>query len=170
MFPGSRNRPNDPGQHPPAGSGADPVTTAALRLPSADTREAALYRRFSALGISWTTHAHAPVFTVEEARALRGILPGTHTKNLFLEDKKGVLWLISAREELSIDLNAFAKTIGRQMSRRLDQKQPILDARGQAAPRKSVHASAGQDRAKARDPEDATYRLENWLAGLSHSS
>jgi Ala-tRNA(Pro) deacylase len=80
--------------------------------PSADAREAALYRRFRDLGIAWTTHAHAPVFTVEEAQTLRGALPGTHTKNLFLEDKKGRRWLIVAREELRLDLNALAKQLG----------------------------------------------------------
>jgi len=81
-------------------------------LPSPDAREAALYARFAALGIEWKTHAHAPVFTVEEARALRGALPGTHTKNLFLEDKRGVLWLLVAREDSRIDLNLLAKALG----------------------------------------------------------
>lgn len=82
------------------------------RLPAPELRESALYQRFAALGIGWRTHAHAPVFTVEEAQALRGALPGTHTKNLFLEDKRGRLWLVVAREELRIDLNAAAKTLG----------------------------------------------------------
>lgn len=83
-----------------------------VALPSPDAREAALYERLSALGIAWTTHIHAPVFTVEEARALRGALPGTHTKNLFLEDKKGKLWLVVTGEDLRVDLNALAKTLG----------------------------------------------------------
>jgi Ala-tRNA(Pro) deacylase len=81
-------------------------------LPLPEAREAALYARFTTLGIDWMTHAHAPVFTVEEACTLRGALPGTHTKNLFLEDKKGVLWLVVAREELRIDLNLLAKALG----------------------------------------------------------
>jgi len=80
-------------------------------LPLKDAREAALYARLEALGISWTTHAHEPVFTVEEAQALRGALPGLHTKNLFLRDKGGGLWLVVAREELRIDLNALAKAL-----------------------------------------------------------
>ena len=80
-------------------------------LPPPDERESALYRRFSELGITWLTHAHAPVFTVEEARDLRGSLPGLHTKNLFLEDRKGHFWLVVAREELAVDLNALAKTL-----------------------------------------------------------
>lgn len=81
-------------------------------IPPPDAREAALYRQFTALGITWTTHTHAPVFTVEEARVL-GALPGTHTKNLFVTDRKDGLWLVSAREELRVDLNALAKSLGR---------------------------------------------------------
>src|SRR5258708_11696771 len=80
-------------------------------LPSPDAREAVLKARLDALEITTRTHAHAPVFTVEEARALRGALPGTHTKNLFLEDRRGGLWLVVAREELQIDLNALSKTL-----------------------------------------------------------
>ena len=80
-------------------------------FPPPEEREAALYRRFSELGLAWSTHAHAPVFTVEEARDLRGSLPGLHTKNLFLEDRKGRFWLVVAREELAVDLNALAKML-----------------------------------------------------------
>jgi Ala-tRNA(Pro) deacylase len=81
------------------------------RLVPAPEREAALYARFESLGIAWTTHEHAPVFTVEEARGLRGSLPGMHTKNLFLKDKAGGLWLVVAREELAVDLNALSKSL-----------------------------------------------------------
>ena len=81
-------------------------------LLSPDAREAKLYERFRELGIAWTTHAHAPVFTVEEARSLRGSLPGGHTKNLFLKDKKDRYWLIVLREEFRVDLNALARQIG----------------------------------------------------------
>jgi Ala-tRNA(Pro) deacylase len=80
-------------------------------LPSPDERESAVYQRLSALGIGRQTYAHALVFTVEEARHLRGSLPGLHTKNLFLEDQKGSFWLVVAREELAIDFNALAKSL-----------------------------------------------------------
>jgi len=84
-----------------------------IGLTSADEREAALYRRLAALSIAWITHAHMPVFTVEEARAARvEHLPGTHTKNLFLESKKGGLFLVVAREDLRLDLNALARALG----------------------------------------------------------
>lgn len=83
-----------------------------MTLPAAEEREAALYARLAELNISWTTHRHAPVFTVEEAAALYSSQPGGHTKNLFLRDKKDQTWLVVARDELRIDLNALAKELG----------------------------------------------------------
>ena len=82
-------------------------------LEPAQEREQRLYKKLAELGIAWTTHAHVPVFTVEDARAARvDALAGTHTKNLFLENKNGELFLVAAREELRLDLNALAKLIG----------------------------------------------------------
>ena len=83
-----------------------------MTLPLPDARETKLYERFEQLGIAWKTHAHPPVFTVEEARALRGSLPGGHTKNLFLKDKKERFWLVVLREDFRIDLNALARQLG----------------------------------------------------------
>jgi len=83
-----------------------------VSLPSAEAREAALTARLTELGIGWTTHTHAPVFTVEEAAALYASQPGGHTKNLFLKDKKDRLWLVVARDALQIDLNALARQLG----------------------------------------------------------
>src|SRR5258708_32733617 len=66
----------------------------------------------SELGIAWKTYVHAPVFTVEETSALYASQLGGHTKNLLLKDRKGALWLVVARDELSVDLNALAKVLG----------------------------------------------------------
>jgi Ala-tRNA(Pro) deacylase len=79
------------------------------------TREE-LLARLESLGIKTATRDHAPVYTVEEARALRGEIPGGHCKNLFLKDDKGNLWLIVCLEEAEIDLKAAPAKIG---SRRL---------------------------------------------------
>ena len=67
-----------------------------------------LFARLDALGIAHRTYTHAPVFTVEEAKALRGTLPGGHCKSLFLKDKKAGLWLVVALEECRVDLKALA--------------------------------------------------------------
>jgi len=63
-----------------------------------------LFERFDALGIVYLTYSHPPVFTVAEATALRGSLPGGHCKSLFLKDKKGGFWLAVMLEERRIDL------------------------------------------------------------------
>ncbi len=71
-----------------------------------------MYERLTALGIAWTKFEHVPVFTVEEAAAVNLRLPGGHTKNLFLKDKKGGLWLVVLRDDFRLDLNALSKQIG----------------------------------------------------------
>ena len=63
-------------------------------------------------GVAQTTHDHPAVFRVDEGLELKAALPGAHTKNLFLKDKKGRLWLISARQDTVIDLKRAEKWIG----------------------------------------------------------
>ena len=86
------------------------------------TREE-FFARLEALGIATTTHDHAPVFTVEEARALRGQIPGGHCKNLFLKDEKGEVWLIVCLEEARVDLKTAPPKIG---SKRLTFGKPEM--------------------------------------------
>jgi Ala-tRNA(Pro) deacylase len=66
----------------------------------------------TAEGLSPLTHDHAPVFRVEEGLELKAALPGAHTKNLFLKDKKGAFWLVSARQDTSVDLKRLPRAIG----------------------------------------------------------
>ncbi|MDZ4364478.1 MAG: prolyl-tRNA synthetase associated domain-containing protein [Brevundimonas sp.] len=63
-------------------------------------------------GIAHTTHDHPAVFRVEEGLELKAALPGLHTKNLFLKDKKGQLWLISAAQDTVIDLKRAPALMG----------------------------------------------------------
>ena len=63
-------------------------------------------------GIDQTTHDHPAVFRVEEGLELKAAMPGAHTKNLFLKDKKGRLWLVSARQDTAIDLKSLHRVIG----------------------------------------------------------
>jgi Ala-tRNA(Pro) deacylase len=62
--------------------------------------------------VAHTTHDHPAVFRVEEGLDLKADLPGAHTKNLFLKDHKGRLWLISARQDTVIDLKRAAAAMG----------------------------------------------------------
>ena len=71
-----------------------------------------LFARLEDLGIASTTIEHAPMFTVEQSRALRGTIPGAHTKNLFLKDKDGRMVLVVAKEDTRVDLKALARRLG----------------------------------------------------------
>jgi len=71
-----------------------------------------LYARLDALGVAHATTEHRPVFTVEEGLDLKAAMPGGHSKNLFLKDKKGRLFLLCALSDAAIDLNAVSKLIG----------------------------------------------------------
>jgi Ala-tRNA(Pro) deacylase len=71
-----------------------------------------LFARLDGLGIATRTVEHAPVFTVDEARRLRGEIPGGHTKNLFLIDKDERLWLVVALEDAAVDLKALPHKVG----------------------------------------------------------
>ena len=71
-----------------------------------------LFAALDALGIATSTVKHPPLFTVEQSRALRGQIPGGHTKNLFLRDKKNALYLVVAEEDASIDLKGLHRVLG----------------------------------------------------------
>jgi len=64
------------------------------------------------LGIKHATVTHAPLFTVEQSRVLRGTIPGGHTKNLFLRDKHGTYFLVVASEDAAIDLKGLHRRLG----------------------------------------------------------
>jgi Ala-tRNA(Pro) deacylase len=71
-----------------------------------------LFAYLDRLGIAHASVTHAPAFTVEEARALHDRVPGAHTKNLFLKDKKGALFLVVALEEAVIELKSLHRALG----------------------------------------------------------
>jgi Ala-tRNA(Pro) deacylase len=64
------------------------------------------------LDIETETVTHPPVFTVEQAKELRGELPGHHSKNLFLRNKKSQMFLLVALEDRSIDLKDLGDRLG----------------------------------------------------------
>ena len=64
------------------------------------------------LGVETDTVEHAAVFRVGEGEEVKAQIPGAHTKNLFLKDAKGQLWLISAADRTAIDLKRLHHVIG----------------------------------------------------------
>lgn len=63
------------------------------------------------LGIAHHTLVHEPLYTVEEARTVKYALEGAHTKNLFLRNKKGRMFLLV----LSHDQHIALKSLHQQM-------------------------------------------------------
>ena len=82
-----------------------------------------LMQRFDSLGIFVSTHDHAAVFTVDEAKLVHSDIAGGHCKNLFCKDEKSGLWLIVALEDSRINLKTAPDKIG---SRRLSFGKPEL--------------------------------------------
>ena len=77
---------------------------------TASTRQD-LFDFLDRLGVAHRTYDHAPVFTVAESEAIKIDMPGGHTKNLFLKDKAGRLFLLCALAETKISLNVLAKVL-----------------------------------------------------------
>ncbi len=71
-----------------------------------------LFRFLDELGIGHTTKTHPPVFTVAESASLRDEIPGGHTKNLFVKDKKDNFFLLTVEENASVDLKTVHTIIG----------------------------------------------------------
>ncbi|MFT3732817.1 MAG: prolyl-tRNA synthetase associated domain-containing protein [Hyphomicrobium sp.] len=71
-----------------------------------------LFSALADLGIKTETVDHSAVFTVAESDKVEIPLPGAHTKNLFLKDDKGALFLVIANAETRVDLKALSKRLG----------------------------------------------------------
>jgi Ala-tRNA(Pro) deacylase len=71
-----------------------------------------LFRRLDELGIATRTVEHGAVFTVAQSADIDREISGGHTKNLFLKDAKGQLFLVIAHAHSAIDLKALPKLVG----------------------------------------------------------
>jgi Ala-tRNA(Pro) deacylase len=76
--------------------------------------ERPLFALLDRLGIAWRNATHIPVFTVAESAAVKTSIPGGHTKNLFMKDKRDQLVLVSAHTESQLPLNQLHKALGTQ--------------------------------------------------------
>lgn len=71
-----------------------------------------LYARLDMLGVAHRTVEHPAIFTVEEGRSFKAAMPGGHSKNLFLKDKKDRLYLAVCHCDTAVDLVAYGKLAG----------------------------------------------------------
>ncbi len=61
--------------------------------------------------LSYDYYEHEPLFTVEQSKELKTIIPWLHTKNLFLTDKKGQYFLVCIEASKRLPINQFRKAI-----------------------------------------------------------
>jgi Ala-tRNA(Pro) deacylase len=76
--------------------------------------EKPLFAMLEKLGVTVSTVTHAKVFTVADSALVKTNIPGGHTKNLFMKDKRGQLVLISAWAESQLPLNQVHRVLGTQ--------------------------------------------------------
>lgn len=82
------------------------------------------------LGIAHKTKDHAPVFTVAESVALRDEIPGGHTKNLFVKDKKDRYFLLIVEEHATVDLKTVHTLIGAASKVSFGKPEKLMDYLG----------------------------------------
>jgi Ala-tRNA(Pro) deacylase len=82
-----------------------------------------LFDRLAELEIETNTVEHEALFTVAESSRLERELAGAHTKNLFLKDEGGDLFLVVAQAATRVDLKGLARTLG---ARRFSFGKPEL--------------------------------------------
>lgn len=69
---------------------------------------------FEKLGVPTETMEHEAVFTVAESAHLKARISGGKSKNLFLKDRKGRLFLLVAEDEAVVDLKRLHEKLGAQ--------------------------------------------------------
>lgn len=73
---------------------------------------AGLFEYLDKLDVRHTTITHPPLFTVAQSQAYRLETNGAHTKNLFVKDKKGKIFLLTVGDNAVVDLKQVHHRIG----------------------------------------------------------
>ena len=89
-----------------------------------------LFDYLANLGIHVTTINHAPLHTVADSKALRGEIPGGHTKNLFLKDRKDQYFLLTVDEDAIVDLKTIHLVIGAAGKVSFGRSEALMDLLG----------------------------------------
>ena len=74
-------------------------------------KENDLIKAIQESGYKYKVHKHAALYTVQDSVNLRGKIEGSHSKNLFLKNKKNQFYLFSCLEDTSIDLKKISKSL-----------------------------------------------------------
>lgn len=119
-----------------------------------------LFAFLDSLGIVVKTTKHPPLFTVADSRALRGEIPGGHTKNLFLRDKKDNYFLVTVDEQAAVDLKQIHHLIGAASRVSFGKPEALMDLLGVTPGAVTVFGLINDQRARVRLILDETL-MEN---------
>jgi Ala-tRNA(Pro) deacylase len=81
-----------------------PPASQPAMLPPLPTSAGQLLQQLDSLDIKYKAYEHEAVFTVAESAHLKTAMAGLPCRNLFLRDKKEVMFLITAANDTKIDL------------------------------------------------------------------
>lgn len=99
-----------------------------IKVDYALTKLTALFEQYK---IAYEMHQHKPVFTVAESHEVSANIPGAHSKNLFLKDRKQSFFLVSILDYKRLDVKAMSKLYGKgglsfASSEALDEKLGLI--------------------------------------------
>ncbi len=89
-----------------------------------------LFALLERLGMATTTMVHEAVFTVEESEKVTAQIPGGHTKNLFVKDRKDNYYLIIAEQVARLDMNRLHPVIGARGRLSFGKPEPMMEFLG----------------------------------------
>jgi Ala-tRNA(Pro) deacylase len=112
------------------------------------------------LGIKVTTMTHEPLFTVADSQQLRGEIPGAHTKNLFLKDKKDNYFLLTVEEEASVDLKSVHQLIGAASRVSFGRPEALMELLGVAPGAVTVFGAINDTAGRVKVVIDAALAAE----------
>lgn len=75
--------------------------------------EQALYALMRQHQCEYYIHTHHPIFTVEDGEEVSLAIPGAHSKNLFLKDKKSKFFLVSVLQDKRVNLKQLSREVGK---------------------------------------------------------
>lgn len=83
-----------------------------MNIEALPTPATTLFEILAGQGIAYRLYHHQPVFTVSESLDIERDMPGAHCRNLFVRDKKDVMFLVVARNETLLDLKKLSDLLG----------------------------------------------------------
>ena len=100
------------------------------KLPQGRLDREGLLSLLEDLNVKTTTLDHQPLFTVDDSRNVQENLDGGHTKNLFLKDKKGNYFLLTAEQDTQVNLKTLHKLLGGSSRFSFGKPEALLELLG----------------------------------------